>query len=155
MAIRNILKNEDPTLRKKSRDVTVFDTRLHQLLDDMADTMREANGVGLAAVQVGVLRRVVIIDVGSGITEFINPVIIESSEEMEETSEGCLSFPGQWGMIARPKSVTVSALDRNGNPFTLTGQGVLARAICHETDHTHGIIFLDLASRMLDNDDDE
>lgn len=155
MALRNILKFGDPTLRKKSRDVTVFDKRLHQLLEDMADTMHEANGVGLAAVQVGVLRRVVTIDVGEGVIELINPVVKDTSEETIIRSEGCLSFPGQWGLVERPAKVTVEAQDRHGNPITVTGEEMLARALCHETDHTNGIVFIDLASEMLEDDDDD
>lgn len=155
MAIRNILKWNDPVLRKKSRDVTVFDKRLHQLLDDMYDTLEEAHGAGLAAVQVGVLRRVVIIDVGEGLIELINPVIRERSEEAINTSEGCLSFPGQWYMVERPKRVTVDAQDRHGNPITVTGEDLLARALCHETDHTNGIVFMDIATEKIEDEDDE
>lgn len=155
MAKRNILNDRDGTLRKKSREVTVFDSRLHQLLDDMAETMAEVNGVGLAAVQVGVLRRVFIADVGEGVIEFINPKIIERSTEMLNESEGCLSFPGQYGMVERPRSVTVEAQNRNGDFFKMSGEGLLARAMCHETDHLDGILFLDLASEMMDGGDEE
>lgn len=153
MATRIIRKWDDPILRKKSRDVTVFDARLHQLLDDMLETMREANGAGLAAVQVGVLRRAVIVDVGEGPIELINPVITARSEEAILSNEGCLSFPGQWGMVERPKQVTAEAQDRNGDPITVTGEEMLARAICHETDHTNGIVFVDIATEMLDEED--
>lgn len=152
MAIRNILDDRDGILRKKSREVTVFDSRLHQLLDDMAETLKEANGVGLAAVQVGVLRRAFIADVGEGVVEYINPKIVERSEETLDESEGCLSFPGRYGMVERPKSVTVEAQDRHGNFFKKTGEGLLARAMCHETDHLDGVLFLDLASEMFDDD---
>jgi peptide deformylase len=155
MAIRTIRKWNDSILHKKSRDVTAFDRRLHQLLDDMADTMREANGVGLAAVQVGALRRVVTIDVGDGVVELINPVITETSEETIDMAEGCLSFPGQQGMVERPKRVTVEAFDRNGEPFTITGEDLLARALCHEIDHTNGIVYLDIATEILEDEDDE
>lgn len=155
MATRNIRKFDDPILRKKSRDVTVFDARLHQLLDDMLETMREANGAGLAAVQVGVLRRAVIVDVGEGPIELVNPVITQRSDETVSISEGCLSFPGQWGLVERPLQVTVEAQDRNGDPITITGEEMLARAICHETDHTNGIVFIDLASEMLEDEEDE
>lgn len=155
MAIREIRKWGDPVLRKKSRDVTVFDGRLHQLLDDMADTMHAADGVGLAAVQVGVLRRAVTVDVGEGVIELINPVVAEASEECVNASEGCLSYPGQYGMVERPRRVTVEAQDRNGNPITVTGEDLLARALCHETDHTHGMIFLDLATELLGDEEEK
>lgn len=155
MAKRIILKDTDDTLRKKSRDVTVFDKRLHQLLDDMAETMHDVNGVGLAAVQVGVLRRVFITDVGEGVTEFINPKIMKRSRETLNESEGCLSSPGVYGMVERPQSVTVFAQNRNGDGFTMTGENLLARALCHENDHLDGVLFKDLATEMLDPDDVE
>lgn len=155
MALRTIRKGEDPVLYKKSREVTVFDARLHELLDDMAETMRAADGVGLAAVQVGVLRRVVVVDVGDGLLELINPAITERSDELLTTPEGCLSFPGESGIVTRPKSVTVQAQDRDGNPITLTGEGLKARAFCHEVDHLDGVVFKALATRMLDDDDDD
>ncbi|MCL2580425.1 MAG: peptide deformylase [Oscillospiraceae bacterium] len=150
MALRIILTGEDAVLRKKSREVTVFDERLHQLLDDLYETMEEANGVGLAAVQVGILRRAVVIDVGEGRIELINPVITQRSDEKICSPEGCLSFPGETGLVERPKSVTVEALDRNGNFFAVTGQDLLARALCHELDHLDGIIYQDHAILMLD-----
>lgn len=155
MAIRNIIRGGDPILRKKSREVTTFDSRLHQLLDDMADTMHAAGGVGLAAVQVGVLRRVVVVDVGEGVIELINPVITQQSTEMQRGPEGCLSYPGQYGLVERAMKVTVEAQNRYGDPVTFTGEGLKARAFCHETDHTHGLLFLDLASEMLDDDEDD
>lgn len=155
MAKRNILSDDDGTLRKKSRAVTVFDKRLHQLLDDMAETLHDANGVGLAAVQVGVLRRAFITDVGEGVVEFINPKIVEKSKETLLENEGCLSFPGQWGLVERPQSVTIEAQDRNGDLFKLSGEGLLARALCHETDHLDGILFQDLAVEMLEPEDDD
>lgn len=153
MALRKIRKDNDEILRKKSREVTVFDGRLAELLDDMAETMRDANGVGLSAVQVGVLRRVVVIDAGEGLIELINPVITARSEELISAAEGCLSFPGEWGMVERPKQVSVSAQDRNGDPLTLTGEDLLARALCHELDHLDGVIFKDLATEMIEPDD--
>ncbi len=155
MAKRIIIKGDDPTLRKKSRPVTVFDHRLHQLLDDMYETMLEANGVGLAAVQVGILRRVCIIDVGEGRIELINPVITKTSEEVMEETEGCLSFPGESGIVARPYIVTVQAQDRRGDLITVTGEELLARALCHELDHMDGVVFKDLASEMLEDEDEE
>lgn len=155
MAKRKILNEKDGTLRKKSREVTVFDARLRQLLDDMAETLHEANGVGLAAVQVGVLRRVFIIDVGEGVTEFINPKIILQSAETLSDNEGCLSFPGEYGIVERPQSVTIQAQNRRGDLFTMSGEGLLARAMCHETDHLDGILFYDLATEMLEAEDTE
>ena len=155
MAIRRILREEDGTLRKKSRDITVFDKRLHQLLDDMAETMQHANGVGLAAVQVGVLRRAVIVDVGEGVIEMVNPKITARSEETVCDTEGCLSYPGIYGMVERPKSVTVEAQDRRGNLFAVSGEELKARALCHEIDHLDGVVFKDLAREILDGDDEQ
>lgn len=143
MALRNIVKDGDPILRKKSREVTVFDKRLHSLLQDMAETLHMADGVGLAAVQVGMLRRVVVIDVGQGIIELVNPVILEASEEKVLDHEGCLSFPQQYGMVERPKRVKVQAQNRSGDLFTMEGEDLLARAFCHEIDHLDGIVFKD------------
>lgn len=155
MALRKIITGEDPMLRKKSRPVAVFDKRLHILLDDMAESMQQANGVGLAAVQVGILRRVVTIDVGEGVIELINPVITKRSKETITISEGCLSFPGEGGTVERPQRVTVEAQDRHGNFISITGEDLLARAICHETDHLDGIIFKDLASEIYDDEDED
>jgi peptide deformylase len=163
MAIRNIL-TDDPALRMKSREVTVFDARLHQLLDDMLETMREVNGVGLAGVQAGVLRRVAIVDMGKGgeddeyeeeIVELINPVITGTSQEMQCGPEGCLSYPGLRGTVERPMRVTVRAQDRHGNLFEITGEELSARAFCHEIDHMDGIIFQDHATELFEVDDDE
>lgn len=147
MALRNIITGDDPILRKTSREVTKFDDRLHQLLDDMKETMDSVNGVGLAAVQVGALRRAIIINVDdeNGHIELINPVVTERSEEIQCGQEGCLSFPGETRIVPRPMQATVEAFDRYGEPFTLTGEGLLARAICHETDHLEGQLFYDLA----------
>ncbi len=150
MAILKILKDNDPTLRKISREVDVITPRIITLLDDMRDTLHKANGCGLAAVQVGVLRRVVIIEAEAGkLYEMINPVIIERSEEQQHELEGCLSIPGRWGITCRPKTVTVRAMDRNGKYYTVTGSDLLARAICHETDHLDGILYTDKAEHML------
>ena len=145
MAIRNIVTDEE-FLRKKCKPVEKFDDRLHELLDDMTETMYKANGVGLAANQVGVLRRVVVIDIGdeNGLIELINPEIIKKSG-VQDGQEGCLSFPKQFGDVKRPKKVTVRALDRNGKEFKITGEDLLARAFCHETDHLDGNVFIDLA----------
>lgn len=143
MALRTIVLGDDPILRKKSRDVTEFNERIHTLLDDMKETMLEAEGVGLAAVQVGVLRRVVVVDTGEEILELINPEVIEVSDEEECKYEGCLSFPGESSYVPRPVKATVKAQDRNGNSFLYTGEGLVARAFCHETDHLNGIVFHD------------
>ena len=154
MAIRNIRKLGDELLRKKSRKVEEIDDRIITLLDDMADTLKEANGVGLAAPQVGVLKRIAIVDDGGEIIELINPVITESSGE-QTGPEGCLSLPGEYGEVTRPMNVTVTALDRNGKIFTCKREGFVARAFCHETDHLDGILYIDKAERMLDPEDFE
>ncbi|MEG1849172.1 MAG: peptide deformylase [Oscillospiraceae bacterium] len=150
MALRNILTERDPILRKRSRPVETYDERLHALLDDLAETLADANGAGLAAPQVGILRRAVIVDAGDGVTELVNPKIIYESAEKLNEAEGCLSSPGEWGMVLRPKKVVAAYFDRFGNPHEITGEGLLARAICHEIDHLDGRLFKDLASRMLD-----
>ncbi len=144
MALRQIVKFGEDILRKKSRPVTNFDERLWTLLDDMAETMRSRDGAGLAAVQVGVLRRAVVIDVHDehGLIELINPEII-SEEGTQTGGEGCLSAPNVWEEVQRPNIVTVKAQDRNGREFTLTGSALLARAFCHEIDHLDGILFID------------
>ena len=146
--IREIIKEGDEVLRKKCHKVEKFDEKLHALLDDMYETMQEANGVGLAAPQVGILRRVVVIDIGEGVIELVNPKIIAYSGE-QETLEGCLSCPGEWGYTRRPNYVKVKAQDRNGNEFTIEGRELLAKAFCHELDHLEGIIFKEKAIRML------
>lgn len=140
MAIRNIVKMGDPMLNKISRPVEKFDAKLHTLLDDMAETMRLAEGCGLAAVQVGILRRICIVDAGDGLVELINPKIVGRSGNQEEC-EGCLSCPNTWGITSRPMSVVVEAYDRNGNKFRVKGEGLKARAFCHEIDHLDGILF--------------
>lgn len=144
MAIRNIVKYGDPVLRKVSRTVLNFDERLHTTLDDMAETMYAADGVGLAAPQIGILRRYCVIDVGDGIIELINPVIIEKSGE-QSGSEGCLSIPDNYQTVCRPMYAKVRANDRFGNTFTVEGEGLKARALCHEIDHLDGILFIDKA----------
>ena len=148
MAIRQIVKEGDDILTKKCREVVKFDERLSQLLDDMIDTLKESGGVGLAAPQVGILRRVVVIDVGEGVIELINPVIVETSGE-QEGLEGCLSCPGEWGITIRPNYVKVKAFDRNGNEFTIDGEELLAKAFCHELDHLEGILYKEKVVRML------
>lgn len=155
MALRNILTKEEPLLYKKCRPVTAFNERLHQLLDDMADTLKQANGVGLAAPQVGVLRRVVLVietNVPEGeaeyIIELINPEIIESSG-VQNGAEGCLSVPGEYGLVERPMYVKVRAQDRNGEWFEVEGTGLTARCFCHELDHLDGVVFTSRCERML------
>lgn len=142
MALRNILKDHDPTLRKISRKVEKFDHRINTLLDDMVETMYNADGIGLAAPQVGVLKRVIVIDIGDGIIEIINPVIIDQRGE-EIDSEGCLSIPGISGEVKRPQYVKVKGLDRMGQVVEIEGEDLLARALCHEIDHLDGILFTD------------
>lgn len=151
MAIRRIMEyGKDDVLLKKAKPVTKFDDRLHTLLDDMADTMYESEGVGLAAPQLAVRRRVVVIDIGEGLVELINPEIIESSGK-DKDAEGCLSVPGQSYMVTRPTYVKVKAQDRNGNEFTIEGRDFMARALCHEIDHLDGVIYV---TRVDDIDKD-
>lgn len=153
MAKRKIVKVGDPVLRQKCRPVEKFDSRLHALIDDMIDTMHFADGVGLAAPQVGILRRVVVIECVEGeILELVNPKIIAYSGIQEE-QEGCLSIPGEAGITRRPQHVTVRAQDRNGNEVEYTGSDLLARAFCHELDHLDGKLFTDCAIRMLTDND--
>lgn len=140
MALRLIVKEGDSILEKPCRVVEKFDEKLFKLLDDMADTMYAANGVGLAGPQVGVLRRVCVIDIGDGLIELVNPVIIEKSGE-REAQEGCLSSPGKSGITRRPKKVTARFQDRNGAFYEITGEDLLAQALCHEIDHLDGILF--------------
>lgn len=149
MALRNIVKFGDDVLRKKCREVTAFDDKLWVLLDDMYETMNEANGVGLAAPQVGILRSVVVIDVGEGPIELINPVITSVKGKQREV-EGCLSSPGQWGYVVRPAKVKVTAMNRYGKEFKIEGTELLARALCHEIDHLNGVVFTDLADEMVE-----
>jgi peptide deformylase len=142
MAIRIIRKDDDEILRKTSKKVDVIDDRIFALLDDMKDTMYNAGGVGLAGPQVGVLRRIAVVDIGEGLIELINPVIVfEGGKEIDE--EGCLSLPGKNGAVCRPKKVIVRAQNRHGEAFEITGSDLLARAFCHEIDHLNGILFID------------
>lgn len=154
MALRKIREIGDPCLKKVCREVDKFDSRLHTLLDDMAETLTEANGVGLAAPQVGILRRAVIIDRGEengGIIELINPVITETEGSVVDI-EGCLSVPGKAGEVERPEKATVRAFDRNGNPIEYTGEGLMARCICHECDHLDGILYVEKVIRFIEED---
>ena len=152
MAKLKILKDGDTALRLKSRPVSDINNRILTLLDDMTETMRNADGVGLAAPQVGVLRRVVVIECEPGkVLELINPVIVERSGEQNEL-EGCLSVPGRQGYTNRPMHVKVEALNRNGEKITLEGEGLLARAFCHEIDHLDGILYIDHAEMVVEED---
>ena len=152
MAIRKIVElGQDEVLRKKCRKVEKFDDRLAALLDDMAETMYAADGAGLAAPQLGLLKRCVVIDVGEGLIEFINPEIIETEGEMT-VIEGCLSVPGRSGRVVRPEKITVRAQDRNGNPIEMTGEGFLAMAMCHELDHLDGVLYVD---KMIEDVSDQ
>ena len=144
MAIRNLRYEKDEILRKKSREVEVIDDKIQTLIDDMIDTMYKYNGVGLSAVQVGVLKRVVVIDIddGNGVITLINPQIIKTKGE-QEVEEGCLSFPNQYAKMIRPKEVVVEALDRSGKKITIKSKDLLAQAIAHECDHLDGVVFVD------------
>ncbi len=151
MALRKIVTIGDEILNKKCRKVEKFDERLHELLEDMAETLEAANGVGLAAVQIGILRRVVIIDIGEGRIELINPEIIETSGE-QDGQEGCLSVPGKWGDVVRPNYVKVRAQDRHGNEFETSGTELLARAFCHELEHLDGHLFIEKARNIRERE---
>lgn len=140
MALRNIVKLGDPILYKKSRKIEKFDDRLSQLIDDMLETMYNGNGVGLAAVQVGILKRVVVVDIGEGSIELVNPEITMTEGE-QISQEGCLSLPGKWATTSRPKKVQIKAQDRNGKWHVYTGEDLKAKAFCHEIDHLDGILF--------------
>ena len=167
MALRYIVQDGDPILKKVCRPVTKFDDRLATLLDDMKETLADANGYGLAGPQVGMMRRlficlddrdlpeVVPANYEYKFIEFINPEILELSDEQVELYEGCLSFPGRNGEIARPKWVKARAFDRYGNPFEIEAEGMLARCICHESNHLDGITIMDLATHFYEDDEEE
>lgn len=142
MAIRNVVQVGDEILRKKSKPVRDFDEKLWELLDDMRETMVKNNGVGLAAVQVGILKRAIVLDVNNMQIELINPVILDTFGEQCE-KEGCLSVKNEFGYVKRPKEATIKAQDRYGNEFVITGVDLLAKAFCHEIDHLDGILFVD------------
>ena len=148
MGLRNILTDKEPALHKTCRPVTAFDAKLHKLLDDMAETLEEANGVGLAAPQVGILRRVVIVDTGEEILELINPTILETDGE-QEGPEGCLSVPGKYGLVKRPYYAKVRAQDRYGDWYEAEGEELIARCFCHELDHLDGILYTEVMERFL------
>ena len=148
MGLRKILTDKDPALHKVCRPVEKFDGRLHRLLDDMAETLEQANGVGLAAPQVGILRRVVLVDTGEEILELINPTLLETSGE-QIGAEGCLSVPGKYGLVKRPNYAKVRAQDRNGNWYEAEGEELIARCFCHELDHLDGIVYTEVMERFL------
>ena len=147
MAIRNLTSWNDPLFRKKSKAVVKFDERLWVLLDDMRDTLEKVKGYGCAAVHVGILRRTVVVLDKNGVIELVNPEITEASSETQDVLEGSIAPGAPRGYVTRPKSVTVSALDRNGNPLTISGEGFLAASLCHEIDHLDGIMFIDKANK--------
>ena len=152
MALRNILTDKEPALHKVCKPVVNFDRKLHTLLDDMKETLLEANGVGLAAPQVGILRRVVIVDTGEEMLELINPEIIETDGE-QIGAEGCLSVPGKYGLVKRPYYAKVRAQDRNGEWFEAEGEELIGRCFCHENDHLEGIIYTEVMERLLTEDE--
>ena len=148
MGPRKILTDQDPALHKVCKPVEKFDTRLHRLLDDMNETLVDSGGVGLAAPQVGILRRVVVVDVGDEIVELVNPELLETDGE-QEGPEGCLSVPGQYGLVKRPNYAKVRAQDRDGNWFEAEGEELIARCFCHELDHLDGILYTQVMERFL------
>mgnify|MGYP005769890819 FL=1 len=153
MALRTILTDGDPALHKVCRPVTQFDEKLHDLLDDMKETLAKANGAGLAAPQVGILRRaVIVVDANDEMLELVNPEIIAREGE-QEGFEGCLSVPGRWGVVKRPMKAKVRAQDRNGNFFEVEGEEIVARCFCHEIDHLDGHLFTELAGRLYTNEE--
>ena len=152
MGMRKILTDQDPALHKVCKPVVFFDRKLHKLLDDMAETLEDANGVGLAAPQVGILRRVVIVDTGEEILELVNPTILETSGE-QEGAEGCLSVPGKYGLVKRPYTGKVRAQDRNGDWFEAEGNELIARCFCHELDHLDGFVYSEVMERFLTDEE--
>lgn len=155
MALRKIMTEKDPALHKVCRLVTEFNDRLHRLLDDMTETLRQANGVGLAAPQVGILRRAVVVETGEeNMLELVNPRILEQSGE-QDGAEGCLSVPGKWGMVKRPNYVKLQAQDRFGNWFEVEAEALIARCFCHELDHLDGHLYTEKVSRFLTEEEME
>ena len=148
MGLRKILTDKDPALHKVCKPVTSFDSKLHKLLDDMGETMQDANGVGLAAPQVGILRRVVTVDLGDEILELVNPSLMETDGE-QVGAEGCLSVPGKYGLVKRPYFAKVKAQDRYGEWFEVEGEELIARCFCHELDHLDGIVYTEVMDRYL------
>lgn len=152
MGLRKIFTDKEPALHKVCKPVTNFDWRLHKLLDDMKETLENAGGVGLAAPQIGILRRVVIVDNGEEIVELVNPQLVETDGE-QEGPEGCLSVPGKYGLVKRPYYAKVKAQDRLGNWFETDGEELTARCFCHELDHLDGIIYTEIMERLLTADE--
>lgn len=148
MGIRKILTDKEPALHKVCKPVVNFDARLHKLLDDITETLEQANGVGLAAPQVGILRRVVVVDVGDEYLELVNPTLVETDGE-QEGMEGCLSVPGKFGIVKRPYYAKVRAQDRSGEWFEAEGEELIARCFCHELDHLDGIVYTEVMERLL------
>ena len=154
MAMRKILTDKEPSLHKTCRPVEKFDAKLHRLLDDMRETLLDAQGVGLAAPQVGILRRVVIVDTGEEILELVNPELVKTSGE-QYGAEGCLSGPGKYGLVKRPYYATVRAQDRNGEWYEVDGEELIARCFCHELDHLDGIVYTEVMDRFLTDEEIE
>ena len=148
MGLRKILTVKEPSLHKMCRPVEKFDGKLHKLLDDMKETLLDAGGVGLAAPQVGILRRVVVVDTGEEILELVNPELLETDGE-QEGAEGCLSVPGKYGLVKRPYYAKVRAQDRHGEWFECEGEELIARCFCHELDHLDGIVYTEVMERFL------
>jgi peptide deformylase len=155
MSIRNIVKYPDPILRERAVEVTKFNERLGKLLDDMAETMYDAHGVGLAAPQVGIGKRVIVVNIGEELIEMINPEIIEKSGEQLEPPEGCLSIPGLLGYVKRANVIRIKGQDRNGNAVEIEAEGFLARAFQHEIDHLNGVLFIDIAEKVFRPEEEE
>ena len=155
MGLRKILTTRDPALHKVCKPVTAFDGKLHKLLDDMKETLLDAGGVGLAAPQVGILRRVVVVDMGAEepeLLELVNPELLETSGE-QCGAEGCLSVPGKYGLVKRPNYARVRAQDRDGNWFEAEGEALIARCFCHELDHLDGIVYTEVMERFLTDEE--
>jgi peptide deformylase len=152
MGLRKILTDKEPALHKVCREVVEFDQKLHKLLDDMQETLKDSGGVGLAAPQVGILRRVVLVDTGEEVLELVNPSLVETSGE-QEGPEGCLSIPGKYGLVKRPMYAKVRAQDRNGNWFEAEGEELTARCFCHELDHLDGILYTQQMDRLLTDEE--
>ena len=152
MGLRKILTDKEPALHKTCKEVTSFDGKLHKLLDDMRETLIESQGVGLAAPQVGIIRRVVLVDTGDEILELVNPTLVETDGE-QEGPEGCLSVPGKYGLVKRPYWVKVRAQDRYGEWFEAEGEELIGRCFCHENDHLDGIVYTEVMDRFLTQDE--
>ena len=148
MGLRKILTDKEPALHKVCKEVTSFDSKLHKLLEDMHETLADSGGVGLAAPQVGILRRVVLVDNGETVLELINPTLVET-DGLQEGAEGCLSIPGKYGLVKRPYYAKVRAQDRDGNWFETDGEELTARCFCHELDHLDGILYTQVMERLL------